>query len=141
MTRVTNRAVVRNRYFLDHLHEYIKTDAPKQVNISNAQRKPLDEAATAKKWSSMNAAMLKLANMALLNAAMREMGLEPPARVLPKKGVPASMMPAMTRLVQEYASAADDDGRKAAPLKMDKLGGVIVKHDVIIAGLKASGLY
>ena len=26
MTRVTNLAVVRNRYFLDHLHEYVKKE-------------------------------------------------------------------------------------------------------------------
>ena len=94
--------------------------------------------------------MLKLTNMALLNPALREMGLEPPTRVLPKKGdpakalkvmgAPASMMPAMTELVQEYAGAAAAAGRRAALPKIDRLGREIVKHDVIIAGLTARGI-
>jgi len=92
--------------------------------------------------------MLKLTNMAL-NLAMRELRLEPPARVLPKKGdpakalkvmgAPAGMMPAMTKLVQEYASATDA-GRRAALQKMYRLGGEIMKHAVIIAGLRARGI-
>jgi hypothetical protein len=89
--------------------------------------------------------------MVLLNPAMRELGLEPPAPVLPKKGdparalmvmgAPAGMMPAMTRLAQEYAGAAAHAGQKAALQKMDSLGGVIVKHDVIMARLKAGSNY
>ena len=94
--------------------------------------------------------MLKLTNMALLNPALREMGLEPPARVLPKKGdpakalmvmgAPAGMMPAMTKLVQEYAGAAADAGRRAARQNVDRLGGEIVKPAVIIAGWRAGGI-
>lgn len=234
---------VKNKFFLDRLHvhivkehseenflfvydksnnqvlyeKYIKEGAPREVNISGAQRSALIALAATKKWSAMNApmqvarkeiiklinsdslprflatddgklasfmvavgadgpkatnlagllkvyerprtpedkqaayaAMLKLANMSLLNPALREMHLEPPARVMPKKGdpakalklmgVPSTLAPQMTRLIDDYAKATTDSGRREALAQMDKIAKGIVKHDAIIASLKASGL-
>src|SRR5260370_35059077 len=83
---------VKNKYFLDRLHEhikkefseenflfvydksnnqvlyekYIKEGAPREVNISSAQRKPLIQLAAAKKGSAMTAP-LQGARKKLLN--------------------------------------------------------------------------
>ncbi len=234
---------VKNKYFLERLHEhikkefseenflfvydksnnqvlyekYIKVGAPREVNISGAQRSALIALAAAKKWTAMSApmlvarkeviklinsdslprflasddgklasfmlavgadgpkatnlagllkvyerprtpedkqaayaAMLKLANMSLLNPALRALGLEPPARVMPKKGdpakalklmgVPSKLVPQMTKLIGDYAKATTPSARATALAQMDKIAKDVVKHDAIVAALKSSGL-
>jgi hypothetical protein len=98
-----------------------------------------------------HAAMQKLSPLAKLNPALRELGLEPPARVLPKKGdptkalklmgVPTKLVPAMTKLIAAYGAAASASDKQKALAEMDKIAKDIVKHDAIIAALKSSGLY
>ena len=97
------------------------------------------------------AGMLKLAPMATLNPALREMGVVPPVPVATKKGdpskalklmgVPSKMVPEMTKLIDAYNKAGSQTAKNVALDHMETLAKGIVKRDAIIAGLKSSGLY
>jgi hypothetical protein len=95
--------------------------------------------------------MTKLASMSRLNPAMKVLGIMPPVRVLRKQGdpakalkvmgVPPSLVPKMKVLIDTYSKATTPSARAAALAQMDLVAKGIVKHESIVAGLKASGIY
>jgi len=127
----------------------LKLDTPKAetmaglLTVYKSPRTPEDKQAAYD-------AMLKLAAMALLNPAMRTLGVEPPAKPVAKKGdpakalklmgVPSKIAPQMTKLIEVYRTAGSERVRTEALSQMDTLAKGIVKHDAIVAGLKGSGL-
>ena len=127
----------------------LKLDSPKAetmvglLTVYKSPRTPEDKQAAYD-------AMLKLAAMALLNPALRTLGVEPPAKVLPKKGdpakalklmgVPSKLVPQMTKLIEVYRTAGSDRVRAEALAQMDTVAKGVVKHDAIVAGLKGAGL-
>ena len=96
-------------------------------------------------------AMLKMTNKALLNPALRELGLEPPAPIIRPKGDPSKALKVMgvnepqrtqmARLLADYARASSKTHRATIIDQMEAVAKGIVKRDVIVAGLKSSGLY
>ena len=95
-------------------------------------------------------AMQKLSALAKLNPALRELGLEPPARPVLKKGdpakalkilgVPAKLMPEMKKQLLAYNTATTPEARDLVLKKMEGVAKDIAKHDAIIAALKSSGM-
>jgi hypothetical protein len=96
-------------------------------------------------------AMLKLTNKALLNPALRELGLEPPPpvirpardpnRALRLLGVKGAQATQLSRLLMDYARATTKSQRAALLDQMKVAAQGAVKDQAIIAALKTSGLY
>ena len=96
-------------------------------------------------------AMLKLTNKALLNPALRDLGLEPPPPVIrpardPNKavrllGVRGPQAAQLTRLIMDYARATSKSQRAALFDQMKLAAQGDVKDQALIAALKTSGLY
>ncbi len=95
-------------------------------------------------------AMLKMTNKALLNPALRELGLEPPPMLLTKGdpskalrvlGVKDPLKTQMTRLIADYTRATSKSHRATVLDRMEKAAQGVVKNDAIVAALKTSGLY
>ena len=127
----------------------LKLDSPKAetmaglLKVYGSPRTPEDKQAAYD-------AMLKLSPMALLNPALRALGVEPPVRVVKKgdpskalklMGVPSNIVPQMTKLIEAYRAAGSTRAKDVALDQMDVLAKGIVKHDAIIAALKGSGIY
>jgi hypothetical protein len=97
------------------------------------------------------AAMLKLTNKALLNPALRQLGLEPPPPVLRGRGDPSkalkllgingSQSAQMARLIADYAQARSKAHRASVLDQMEQLARGAVKDDMIVAALKSSHLW
>ena len=96
-------------------------------------------------------AMLKLTNKALLNPALRELGLEPPPpvirpardpnRALRLLGVKGAQATQLSRLLLDYARATNRSQRAALIDQMKAVTQGAVKDQAIITALKTSGLY
>ncbi len=96
-------------------------------------------------------AMLKLTNKALLNPALRELGLQPPAMVIRPKGDPSKALrllgvkdplkAQMTKFIADYAKATSKTHRATVLDQMEKVAKGVVKEEAILAALKSSGLY
>ena len=97
------------------------------------------------------AAMLKMTNKALLNPALRALGLQPPAMVIRPKGDPSKALrllgvkdplkAQMTKLIADYTKASSKTHRATLIDQMENVAKGVVKEDAILAALKASGLY
>jgi hypothetical protein len=97
------------------------------------------------------AAMLKMTNKALLNPALRELGVEPPAPViratgdatkaLKLLGVSGSQAKEMARLIVEYSKAQSKPHRATLIDKMGVVAKGIAQQDQIVAALKSANLY
>jgi hypothetical protein len=97
------------------------------------------------------AAMLKLTNKALLNPALRELGLEPPPPELRPRGDPdkalkllgvnGSQSAQMAQLIAAYAQARSKAHRATVLGQMEQLARGAVKDDTIVAALKSSHLW
>jgi hypothetical protein len=96
-------------------------------------------------------AMLKMTNKALLNPALRDLGLQPPAPVIRSKGDPSKALKVMgvkepqrtqlAKLIADYAKASSKIHRATILDQMEVVAKGVVKRDLIVAGLKSSGLY
>ena len=122
-----------------------------KVSTMEALIKVFQTGRTAQDKQEAYDAMLKLSNKALLNPAMRQWGLTPPAPVVRPKGdpskalrvlgVPEPLKKEMTKLIADYAKAASKTHRATVIDQMERAAKGVVKHDAIVAALKASGLY
>jgi hypothetical protein len=96
-------------------------------------------------------AMLKLTNKALLNPALRALGLEPPPPVIrpvrdPGKavrllGVKGPRAAELSSLITDYARATSRTQRAALINQMETLAQGAGQDQTVIAALKTSGLY
>ena len=97
------------------------------------------------------AAMLKMTNKALLNPALRALGVEPPPPVIHAKGDPSKALRVMgvkgtqaalmARLIGDYAQATSKTHRATVIDQMEVVAKGIVKSDAIVAALKSGGIY
>lgn len=96
-------------------------------------------------------AMLRLTNKALLNPALRGLGLEPPPPVIrpmrdPSKavrllGVKGPRAAELSDLISDYARATNRSQRAALLNQMESLAQGAANDQTVIAALKTSGLY
>lgn len=95
--------------------------------------------------------MLKMTNKALLNPALRALGVEPPPpqlrpladprKALQRLGVKGSQATQMSRLLADYARAGSKSQRATLLAQMHTVAQGSLPQDAIIAALKTSGLY